>query len=886
MKKFLYIFFVLLITATTVFAENISQMKLPDGQSVIIKEIHTNPIVIIDTWVRTGSIDETDKNNGTAHFLEHLFFKGSKNFPSNEFDKLAESKGAETNAATSKDYTHFYIKIPSKDFETAVKLQADMLLNPAIPQNELDKERLVVIREIERSNDNPQRVLYNNFNRELYKIHPYKREVLGTKNIISTIPRDEIIDFYKTNYVPENMVTVIVGDVDTQKAYQLVKKYFARDYKTEKPKQRNYKQDKKPENQKIVKSQEDVSSSYLMIGYKCNSKISDKDSYALDLLSVILGGGKSSALYTDIKDQKQLAQSIYAGHSSYAEDSIFYITANYDEKNYDKLKSEIFNVVEKYRSSAPTQSELDKAKKMLERETLYSRESVSDFASEIGYSTTITGDSKFYENYLKNLNKITAKDIQKVAKKYLEPEHTVISVVLPKNQNCDKNSQTVLSEKSPETVKNITPDKYINPKHHKCYRHDTIGKHDKYFLDNKAVMISDKHKENQIIAISIKVKGGDYTDKIKGLSKITTQMMLAGTKKYPKEVFNSIKEANGIVISPSSDTETYTLSMKFTKQDLPLAMEFLNQIVNEPNFDKTELEKIKTNSLAEIARSKDYGASVGTDLLYKNIWQNSPFYVSYADLEKNIPTISVNDVKNNHKAFFEPKNMVIAVNGDVSDKEMINYFSEIFKSNPENKVVNYSDYKNLLKPVEESKTVIDYKGKESAWIFMGWQTDGIVNLKDRATLSVINAILGNGMSSRLFSEVRAQKGLAYAIGSSIPANTANGVFTIYIGTAPDRVNEAVSAISDEVEKLKKEFVSDKELQDAKDKLKGQVVLSLETNLEKANSTAATEINGRGCDFFFDRFNALVDSVTVSDIITTANKYFSKPYITAEILPKK
>lgn len=886
MKKFLYIFLFLIISSTAVWAENISQMKLPNGQLVIIKEIHTNPIVIIDTWVHTGSIDETDKNNGVAHFLEHLFFKGSKNFPANDFDKIAESKGAETNAATSKDYTHFYIKIPSKDFETAVKLHADMLLYPSIPQTELDKERLVVTREIERSNDNPQRILYNNFNRQLYKNHPYKREVLGSKNIISSISRDEIVDFYKKNYLPENMVTVIVGDIDTQNAYQLVKKYFSKNYKSEKPKQRNCKQDKKPECQKIVNSKQDVSSSYLMIGYKCNSKISDKDSYALDLLSVILGGGKSSALYTDIKDKKQLAQSIYAGHSSYAEDSVFYITANYDEKIYNKLKSEIFDVVEKYRLSLPSQAELEKAKKMLERETLYSRESVSDFASEIGYSTTITGDWKFYENYLKNINKITAKDIQKVAKKYLEPEHTVISVVSPKNYSDNNTSETAITSNCPSKIESIIPDKFENPKHHKCYRHDTIGKHDKYFLDNNAVMILDKHKENQIIAISIKVKGGDYTDKIKGLSKITAQMILSGTKKYSKEVFNSIKDANGIVILPSSDTETYSLSMKFVKQDLPLAMELLNQIVNEPVFDNNELEKIKSNSLSEIARNKDYGASVGTDLLYKNIWHNSPFYVSYEDLEKNIPTININDVKDNYNAFFEPQNMVIAVNGDVNDTEMINYFSEIFKSNPKNKIVNYSDYKTFLTPIKTSEKFVDYKGKESAWIFMGLQTDGILNFKDRAVLSVINSILGSGMSSRLFSEVRAQKGLAYAIGSSIPANTCNGIFSIYIGTAPDRVKEAETAILTEIEKLKKEFVTDKELQDAKDKLKGQVVLSLETNLVKANTTASSEINGRGCDFFFERFNELVNSVTVSDVITTANKYFSKPFVTVEILPKK
>lgn len=890
MKKFIYLFLILIFTSTAVFADNISKFSLPCGQTLIVKEVHNNPTVIIDTWVKTGSIDEDDSNNGVAHFLEHLFFKGSKNFPQNEFDKIAESKGAVTNAATSKDYTHFYIKIPSKDFETAVKLHADMLLNPLIPQDELEKERLVVIREIERNNDNPQRILYNNFSKSLYKFHPYKREVIGTKDIIANISRCEILDFYQTNYTADNMITVVVGDVDAQKAYELVKKYFVKECRTcksQKTKNKNYKQDKKPESPVFIEAKEDVSSSYMMLGFKCNAKVTENDSYALDLLSVLMGGGRSSYLYKDIKDKKQLAQSIYAVHSSAAEDSVFYISANFDEQNFDKLKAEIFSVISRYQNTPVSDEELDNAKKMLRKDTLYSRESISDFASEIGYSTVITGDWKYYEEYLKNIDKVTIKDIQRVAKKYLEPEHTVISVIYPKNQTKQISSLVASNDMKIQSEKEmIASDKFFKPNHYKYVQHSKIGIHDRYVLANNAVLISDKHKENEIIGISVKVKGGNYTDKIPGISKITSQMLLSGTKKYSKDTFTKIIESNGIVINPYSDSETYSLSMKFAKQDLPLAMELLNQIVNEADFKSLELEKIKNDSVKELQKSKDYASSVGTDLLYSNIWGDSLFYTSFAELEQTIPTIKISDIKENYNTFFEPKNMVIAINGDVNDKEMINYFSDIFKIHSENKKINFADYRNSLKPLTKSKTVLDYKGKEAAWIFIGWQTDGITNQKDRAVLNVINSLLGNGMSSRLFTEVRAEKGLAYAVGSSAPANTSNGIFCIYIGTDPARVDEAVQSILCEVLKLKKEFVTEKELQDAKNKLKGQIVLALETNLEKANTTASSEINGRGCDYFYDKFNAQIDEVTVSDIISTANKYFSQPYIIAKVLPKK
>ena len=133
MKRIIIFLLIIFLSSSVSFCEEFTTLKLENGHTYIIKPIHTNPIVTIDTWVKTGSINESDKNNGIAHFLEHMFFKGSKNYQTGEFDKILESKGAIINAATSKDYTHFYITIPSKDFELALKMHEDMLLNPLFP---------------------------------------------------------------------------------------------------------------------------------------------------------------------------------------------------------------------------------------------------------------------------------------------------------------------------------------------------------------------------------------------------------------------------------------------------------------------------------------------------------------------------------------------------------------------------------------------------------------------------------------------------------------------------------------------------------------------------------------------------------------------------------
>ena len=176
-KRVIISFFVLMFSVS-VWAADFTVQKLPNGQTLVVQEVKNNPIVTIDTWVKTGSVNENDSNSGVSHFLEHLFFKGTKLHPAGEFDKILESKGAIVNAATSKDFTHYYITIPSEHFDTAMELHSDLLLNPQIPRKELEKERKVVLEEIAKDGNTPSKMVYDNLNDMMYTTHPYKRKVI------------------------------------------------------------------------------------------------------------------------------------------------------------------------------------------------------------------------------------------------------------------------------------------------------------------------------------------------------------------------------------------------------------------------------------------------------------------------------------------------------------------------------------------------------------------------------------------------------------------------------------------------------------------------------------------------------------------------------------
>ena len=362
--KRLIIFVVLFLSAAglnmpNVFAQDYTIQKLPNGQTLVIYEIHNNPIVTIDTWIKTGSINETDQNNGISHFLEHLFFKGTKTHPTGNFERILESKGAIVNAATSKDFTHYYITLPSAYFDTALELHSDMLLNPQIPRKELEQERKVVIEEIYKDLNNPSRKVYNNLNTLMYTRHPYKRQVIGSAENVGTMRREEILDYFNKFYSPSNMVTIITGDVDTAMTTEKVQNYFNQPYK--KPVKQNFAKEHQIQTQKRHIEYTDTQSGYMMIGFR-GVDINDRQLFALDVLAQILGGGDSSRLYKNVKEQKGLAFNISASNINFRDDGILYITANFAPYCYEKLENAVFSEISNVQKYGVTEEELQTAK--------------------------------------------------------------------------------------------------------------------------------------------------------------------------------------------------------------------------------------------------------------------------------------------------------------------------------------------------------------------------------------------------------------------------------------------------------------------------------------------------------------------------------------------
>jgi len=865
MKKFFIAISILFISVSSAFGANFSVNRLDNGQTVIIQEVKNNPIVTIDTWIKTGSINEDDSISGISHFLEHLFFKGTTKHPTGEFDRILETKGAINNAATSKDFTHYYITIPSKDFDLALEMHSDMLLNPAIPQNEMEKERKVVLEEISKDLNSPNSIAYNNLIKLMYKVHPYKRKVIGSAKVIENVSRETIFNYYNKFYHPANMVTIIVGDIDKNTVLQKIKENFKVENNTKLSKI-TY-PDEPPittQRRNIEKFPSDIG--YMLIGFR-GVKVDAKDSYPLDLLSVILGQGRTSVFYREIKDSRQLAYSIGAANSGSKDDGIFYISANFAPEKINNLENAIFTEIEKIQNSGVTQNQLNTAKNIIERDTIYERESISNIANELGYTVVTTDDTKYYTNYIANIKKVTPQQIQAVAKKYLNKNQSAISILLPEINNTENSAEKPIASLTQKD----------NQKRPAIFLNEFNGTQ-KYELPNGASVLITPNFVNDIVAISITTKGGEFLEQKPGTANLMNSVLLKGTAKYSKDNLANILEDNGIKILPSSGSETHSITVLTTKNDLTKALDILNEIVNNATLDSEEINKSRNDMLSSIKKSRDIPLNVAMEEFKTLIFEGAPYSNSNKILEKSLPTISNDNIKDYYKTIFNPKNIIISVNGNVDTPAILNEFSNIFTPKLDSKEFNYAFYNDKIPAIQSPKIVTkSITNLQTAWLILGWQAAGIDSTKDYATLKVINAILGTGMSSRMFRNIREKEGLAYQLGSQYSSNKLCGTFIMYIGTNPNNVQKVKDKLFKEIYTLKREYVSTKELQEAKEKLIGRYTLSKETNLDKASTLGWFETAGLGYQFD-SAYEKLINSVTESDILRVANKYFNNNYI--------
>lgn len=413
---------------------------LPNGLTIIAEQMPVEA-VNLNVWINVGSVVESDDINGMAHFLEHMVFKGTPQLQSGEFERLIEERGAVTNAATSQDYTHYYITTAPKDFPHLAPLQLDVVLNSSIPDDAFERERSVILEEIRRSEDNPQRRTFRRAIETTFERLPYRRQVLGPSAVIEQLTAQQMRDFHTRWYQPSSMTAVAVGNLPVDQLIQIVADGFAQARPNQAPTPVSQSSGDDPNSlqpeppfTEIVRREyvdETLQQARLVMVWRVPGITQLEKTYALDVLSVILGQGRMSRLFRDLREERQLVTHIGVSNMTQRLQGVFYISAQLPVENLAEVEDAIAQHIRRFQTELVAEADITRIRTQVANRFIFGNEKPSDRTGLYGYYHSQVGDLAPALNYPTHIQSIDAVDIQQAAKEYLSPEAYGVVIIKP-----------------------------------------------------------------------------------------------------------------------------------------------------------------------------------------------------------------------------------------------------------------------------------------------------------------------------------------------------------------------------------------------------------------------------------------------------------------------
>jgi zinc protease len=409
---------------------------LSSGLTIIAEQMPVEA-VNLNIYLNVGSFLETDAINGMAHFLEHMIFKGTDRLAAGEFERLVEERGAETNAATSQDYTHYYITTAPKDFAALAPLQIDVVTNPRIPDDDFAREKLVVLEEIRRSHDSSSRRIYQQAIEVAFAKLPYRRPVLGPESVIEGITAQQMRYFHATHYQPTSMTAVAVGNLPVEELINIVADGFAAqsgsipavEYVGKKSQPTP-----EPTFTRIVRKQHidpTLQQARLIMVWRVPGLMDLAETYPLDILAAILSSGRTSRLVQELREERQLVNNISVSNMSNRIQGLFYLSAQLPSKNLAEVEKIITEHIMRLQTTLVTDAEIARIRRQVANRYIFGMETPSDRADLYGYYRSVVGDLTPALNYPKQIQALDAKTIQLAAQHYLSPTAYGVITVKP-----------------------------------------------------------------------------------------------------------------------------------------------------------------------------------------------------------------------------------------------------------------------------------------------------------------------------------------------------------------------------------------------------------------------------------------------------------------------
>lgn len=841
-KTLLAISFLLATTNLQAQAPEAVQKTLDSGLVALVYEMPNSPTVALYALVKAGSSTEGKfMGSGLSHFMEHMLFKGTTKRPSGTIAKEVRALGGIINATTGLDYTTYYIELPREKFSEALDILSDMLFNATFDPQELEREREVVYGEMRLHNDNPERKLSELILKTVYVHHPYRHPVIGYEELLRQVSRENFLDYYHQFYIPNNVVFSVAGGVDTQSALEQITKAFS-EVKAKPYYVRNLPQE--PEQISTRRAEEFYPTELTRMSMTYQSvPLLNQDMYALDVLSMIMGQGRSSRLYQSLYEKKKLVRSITSANFTPVDKGVFEIESVLEERNIEAVIADIKDQIAIVKQTGVNKVELDRAKRKVLSGHLYGRQSAGDVAYQMAADYAIAGDPDFSKKYVDNIKTLTADDIKRVANRYLNDNRLTIAILKPGNPQ-----------------EGLSPKVKLEP-----------AETEKFTLDNGLRILLREDHTFPIVSMNLLLQGGTGQEdpSVNGIAQLSAGFWGAETKAKPGPQFSAVMESMGGHLGGFSGRNSFGLRGSFLSEDLYKGLDLLIELVKTPGFSEDGFTKAKEGTITAIQGFNDDIFSVTGKALRETVFVKHPFRLEPVGTFETVSKLTRQDIIDFHNRFAVPNNMVLSVFGDFKKEELLPVLKAGFSDLPKREIALKRTTEDPPQEPREKNLEMD---KEQALVMFGFQGAAMFE-PQRYHIEVLTSILGSALSGRMFTKIRDELGQAYTLGAGYTPGMETGFIYFYVNTTEANVEKVKSILFEQIKDIQNTLVPEVELAQTKTYLKGTFKMSLDTPTALNFASALDELYGQGFNHY-QTYDAKIDAVTPEDVKAAAEHYLN------------
>jgi zinc protease len=859
--------------------------KLPNGLQVILYEDHRLPLVAVDLWYHVGPMKERAGRTGFAHLFEHMMFEGSKHVGEKSHFKFLEAAGAsDINGTTDFDRTNYFETLPSNQLELALWLESDRMgfLLDTLDRAKLANQRDVVRNERRQSVEGqPYGIADEAMFHLLYpKDHPYYADVIGSHADVEAARLNDVRDFFKQYYTPNNSTIVITGDINKADTKKLVEKYFGTFPSGPQVEPVNV---KTPEitSERRATVTDTVQLPKIYIAWLSPAAFQPGDA-DLDIAAHVLGGGKASRLYKKLVYEQQIAQSVNCYHSSLALGGPFAceITAKPGVKAED-LEKAADAEFQAFLANGPTNDEVQRARNVIESDKIRRLERLGGFggiADMFNYYNQYTGDPGYLSKDIARFDAVTPASVQKWSKETLATDHRVVVTCVP--------GQKVVNDvpRSPEDTDanvKITPEHTPQFEQAEAWRATApkagplpklnLPVPAEFTLPNglKVFLVQD----HSLPLLTVRLQsfaGGDANPPTKpGVADFANAMLTDGTANRTAPQIADDTDAIGAQLQHNTTPDASSLSINVLSNNTTASMDLLSDLVEHPAFSDQELQRVRKQRETSLLQLKDQPFGLATEVAARALYGNdSPYGYLGLGTDDSLKIISHEDLANFWKSHYTPGNSALIFAGDVTEAQAHELAKKYFGSWTG---IGAAAKPPAAPPAPTRKIVLVDKPGSPQSLIAAFGVGVPRSSPDFASLTVMNTMLGGLFSSRINMNLREAHGYTYGAFSRFDFRRGAGPFFAGAQVRTDVTAPAVHELFSELERIRTEPLSDAELKMAKD----SVVRSLPGDFESLNAVAGGVGNIWTYNLPLDYYRKLpgmIDAVTAQDTTRVADKY--------------